>query len=306
MRGTHMLVYRDINQASLASATNPIRGETTTTLSNLQLRVPYLGFSASQMNEIQSTGFAWYNALEASLKKRLSHGLQFLASYTFSRDLANVNGSTTGFNGGTLLGDQNSPRSNYGPDSFVRPHRLVFSGLYEMPSPKDPHSLAGQLLGSWRLSGVITIQSGHLLPLINNTTTNAYGVTTDFAEIVPGCNLSTNGSVTHRLNNWINQQCLAPYPVIGDDGVATGFGNSGMGILHGPSQADTDIAASKLFYLKWPNEKTNLEFRAEAFNIFNHPIFSDPSNNVAAATFGSITTTASNPRILQFALTVKL
>jgi hypothetical protein len=178
----------------------------------------------------------------------------------------------------------------------------VFSALYELPGPKNRHSPIGQLLGSWKLAGVVTIQSGQLLPLLNSTTTNVYGVATDFAEIVPGCKLSTSGSVTERVNNWINQQCLAPYPVVGDDGVATGFGNSRTGILHGPSQANTDLSVIKLFPLKWPNEGTNLEFRTEFFNAFNQTNFANPDIYISDVGFGKITSTASNPRIIQFAL----
>jgi hypothetical protein len=311
MHGTRMLMVRDINEASLASAADPIRGETTNTVANVPLRVPYQGFSASTMNDIQSRGFAWYNSLQASLSKRFSHGLQFLAAYTFTRDLANVYGSTVGANGGTTVGDNNNLRADYGPDSFIRPQRFVFSAVYELPGPKDRRSLAGQLLGNWRLAGVTTIQSGHLLPVLNNSTTSAYGITNDFAEIAPGCASSTSGSVARRLNNWINRDCffesggttpLSP-PVIGDDGIATGFGNSRMGILHGPGQANTDLSVIKLFPLKWPNEGTNVEFRTEFFNAFNQTNFADPDNTVSDGPgFGHITTTVSNPRIIQFAL----
>lgn len=316
MRGTHMLVWHTINQAPLATAANPIRGETTTTVANVQQRVPFEGFSASNMMNIESTGFAWYNSLQATLTKRFSHGLQFLASYTFSRDLANVYGSTTGANGGQIVGDNNDRRSNYGPDVFVRPHRFVFNGVYGLPGPKDKRSLVGQLLGNWTLSGVVTIQSGHLLPLLNNTGTNAFGISTDFAQVVPGCNLSTSGSTNQRLNNWINQDCIAPYPIIGDleppgtcldpnpDGscpaIATAFGNSRMGILHGPSQANTDLSIVKLFPI---GERANLEFRTEFFNAFNHPIFADPDNYISdVGSFGLITSTVANPRVIQFAL----
>ncbi len=309
MRGTHMLVGRSVDQASLASPSNPIRGETTNTYANIQLRVPYEGFSASGMVDFPSTGFAWYNSLQASLTKRFSHGLQFLASYTFARDLANVQGSTTaGYNGSTFLGDQNNPRRNYGPDSFVRPQRFVVSAVYDLPGPKERTSLTGQLLGGWRLAEVTTIQSGHLLSVGNNNTYNVYGILNDFAEIVPGCHVNNSGSVTHKLDNWINQNCFfsggapIPYPVIGDDGFSTGFGNSSTGIVHGPDAVNTDLSVIKLFPLKW-RERANVEFRAEFFNVFNHPIFSDPATNIAAGpTFGEITTTASNPRIIQFAL----
>jgi hypothetical protein len=292
MHGTHMLVWHTINQAA------PVPGNTT--VANVQQRVPYQGFSAGSMFDIQSTGFAWYNALQASLTKRFSHGLQFLASYTFARDLANVFGSTNGPNGGQMYGNNNDSRSNYGPDVFVRPHRFVLSGVYDLPGPSNHRSLAGQFLANWKLAGVVTIQSGHLLPVINNTATNAYGIPTDFAELVPGCKLSTSGSVQSRLNNWINQDCIAQYPIIGDDGVATDFGNSRMGILHGPSQANTDLSIMKVFSV---TERTKMEFRTEFFNAFNHAIFDDPDNTVSdAGSFGHITSTKANPRVMQFAL----
>jgi Carboxypeptidase regulatory-like domain/TonB-dependent Receptor Plug Domain/TonB dependent receptor len=303
MRGTHMLVLRDINEAPLATPENPIRGQTTTTLANIPLRVPYEGFAAGSMYDIQSNGFAWYNALQASLSKRFSHGLQFLASYTWSSDLANVYGSTNQPNGGVAYGDNNNPRADYGPDVFVRPQRFVLSAVYELPGPSNRHSLRGETLGNWKLAGVGTFQSGHRLPLLNNDTTNAYGIVMDFAEIVPGCQVATSGSTMHRLNNWINQNCIAPYPVVGSDG-STGFGNSRMGILGGPSQINTDLSLIKLFPLG-SRERANLEFRAEFFNAFNHPIFSDPDNTVSdGPSFGHITTTASNPRVIQFALKV--
>ncbi len=305
MRGTHMIVFHDINQASLASPSNPIRGETTNTLANIPLRVPYQGFSSGSMIDIDSnSGFAWYNALEASLSKRFSHGLQFLASYTFARDLANVYGSTVGGNGGIVYGDNNDPRFDYGPDYFVRPHRFVFSGVYEFPGPRNHHSVLGQTLGGWKLAGVATIQSGRRLPLLNLDATNVHGTIYDLAEIVPGCRIETSGSTTHRLNNWINQSCIADYPVVGDDGVATGFGNSRMGILHGPGQINTDLSLVKIFPLRF-REGMNVEFRSEFFNAFNHPYFQDPDLYKSdGPAFGRITETYGNPRIIQFALKV--
>lgn len=304
MRGTHMLVIQDINQASLASIDNPIRGQTTNTVTNVPLRVPYEGFSSSTFfNDESSSGFAWYNALEASLSKRFSHGLQFLASYTFARDLVNVYEGSINGAGGIIYGNNNDPRFDYGPDSFVRPQRFVFSAVYEFPSPNNLHSLRGRALGGWKLTGVETIQSGHRLPLLSLDDASAYGILYDLAEVVPGCALETSGSTTHRLNNWINQSCVTSPPVIGDDGIATGFGNSRMGILHGPNQINTDLSLIKLFPV---HESIHVEFRSEFFNAFNHPNFQDPDLYFSdgPASFGHITETYGNPRIIQFALKV--
>lgn len=321
MRSTHMLIQPDINQASLASATNTIRGESTNTLANIPLRVLYQGFSSSSMIDIKSSGFGWYNALQASLAKRFSHGLQFLASYTFARDLTNAYASTDSPNGGQIVGDNNNPRADYGPDSFIRPHRFVFSGIYELPGPANHHSILGEALAGWKVAGVATIQSGHLLPLLSISSTNIYGVATDFAQVVPGCQLATRGSDTSRLSNWINLSCAGPAinpPIIGDEepagtclnplpdgncpAMATAFGNGRMGILRGPNQINTDISLIKMFPLG-SNERRIVEFRTEFFNVFNHPIFNDPDIYASdGPSFGVINSTVSNPRVMQFAL----
>jgi hypothetical protein len=315
MRGTHMLVVRTPNQAALASASNPIRGETTNTLANLTLRVPYQGWSINQMNFIQSTGFAWYNSLEASLRKRFSHGLQFLASYTFARDLSNTSNNTTGVNGGTVFGDQNDPRRNYGPDNFVREHRFVFSGVYELPALKGRRPLVRTVLGGWKLAGVTTIQSGQRLTVSDQNINSVYGVASDFAAITPGCEINKSGSVTSKLTNFFNTTCFtnASYPVVGDPEfdpatgtvhpVATGFGNSSVGMVRGPGQFNTDLSVIKTFTVPWPNETANVEFRTEFFNAFNQAVFANPDVVVAdGPSFGQITSTASNPRLIQFAL----
>jgi outer membrane receptor protein involved in Fe transport len=317
MRGTHMIIFNNINQANLASVANPINGQTINNVTNIPFRVPYEGFSSSSMLDLNSySGFAWYNSLQASLSKRFSHGFQFLASYTFARDLANVYQSTTGSNGGNVIGNNNDPRFDYGPDDFIRPHRFVFSGVYELPGPSNHHSWKGQALGGWKLAGVLTAQSGHRLPLLNIDSFNIHGTLYDFAQITPGCNIETSGSVTRRLNNWINTNCIAPFPVIGDPDppgtcapvsqgsipCATDWGNSRMGILHGPAQVNTDLSIIKTFPLPL-REGMNLEWRSEFYNVFNHPNFADPDLYFSdGAAFGTITMMQGNPRIIQFAL----
>jgi hypothetical protein len=84
--------------------------------------------------------------------------------------------------------------------------------------------------------------------------------------------------------------------------VATGFGNSGVGILDSPGQFNFDISLLKHFPLHWPREAAMLEFRSEFFNAFNHAQFGDPDNFFGSPTFGRITTTIVAPRVIQFAL----
>jgi hypothetical protein len=89
---------------------------------------------------------------------------------------------------------------------------------------------------------------------------------------------------------------------VGDDARATAFGNSGVGIVFGPDQRNFDLALTKRTPLSLLREGANMEFRAEFFNAFNTTQFSNPGTNVSAATFGVVSSTAVNPRIIQFAL----
>ena len=102
-----------------------------------------------------------------------------------------------------------------------------------------------------------------------------------------------------KLNQYFNVSCFSRPPVIGADGIGTGFGNSGTGMVDGPGQANLDIALEKALQL---NEKSSVEFRAEMHNALNHPQFSNPDANFTSPTFGVISSTAVNPRVGQLAV----
>jgi hypothetical protein len=178
----------------------------------------------------------------------------------------------------------------------------VISYLYQLPGPRNLSSAWGRLAGGWALSGVSIFQGGRPLTITMSSPFNAFGITTDFPQIVPGCRIATPGfSVEGTLNNYFNTKCFTSLPAIGVDGT-TGFGNAGVGIVQGPGQVNTDLALIKKIAVRWPAESANLEFRTEFFNVFNHPQFSDPDTNLSSPTFGQILTTAVNPRVIQFAL----
>ena len=328
-RATKLIQGRSFNQAALASPSNPIRGETSNTVTNpltfepgnVGLRVPIEGFDSAFSTLIESTGASWYNALGASVSKRFSHGLQLLASYTWASALETSPFYTTGsFTGGSRLGEQNSARANYGFDDFIRPQRFVLSYVYELPWFKSGSALKTRVLGGWSTAGVMTFQNGQKLTIVDTNQLNAYGINNtqgDRVQLVPGCTnntLVTRGSVTDRLDTYFNNSCFTLPPVIGADGLATAFGNSGNGIVSGPDQRNFDISAIK----KIPfTESKSLEFRAEFFNAFNTPSFANPSLNAGTVTldpttalpalevdpsFGHITRTSIAPRIIQFAL----
>lgn len=304
-RGLHIFDIRSINQAGLASPSDPINGQTTNTLANIQDRVPFPGFSSSLMQQIGSDAASWYNALLVSLNRRFSHGLQLQVSYTFSKDLSTAYGSAIGANGGEALGNQNNLAADYGPDNFVRPHRIIVNYTYQLPKPHGDNAFVQQAFAGWSLQGVTTFQTGHLLTVQYTNLANVYGTTLDRAQLSGTCTPGqyvTSGSVTSKLIDYINTSCFTTPPVVGDDGAATAFGNSGVGILQGPSELNFDFSLIKLFPLRKIREGANLEFRSEFFNIFNHPLFQDPDTTLNDATFGRITNTYGNPRIIQLAL----
>lgn len=319
-RGIKLLQGRLFDEALSASPSNPVRGQTTNDFINIAERVPIQGFDPAFSTFIESAGASWYNALGASLSKRFSHGLQFLASYTLASALETNPGYTTGsFSGGGLIGDQTA-RANYGFDDFVRPQRLVLSYSWDIPGPKSS-SWKGRAFGGWSVNGVTTFQNGQRLTPVDNNLLNAFGIGNtgfDRAQLAPGCsnrNLVTSGTVTSRINNYFNASCFGPPPIIGSDGLGTGFGDGGNGIVVGPDQRNFDIALIKKTSLG--GEARALEFRAEFFNAFNTPSFANPDLSTGTMTvnlatflplwlpnpnFGHITTTTVAPRIIQFAL----
>jgi len=306
-RGLHLIRQRSINQAEVASPANPIRGETTNTLANVMLRVPFQGWDPARLFQIESAGASWYNALLMSLNKRFSHGVQAQVSYTFSKDLTTDPLTSVGANGGFANGDQNNPRQRYGPDYFVRQQRFVANWTYQLPSPKHASSLRGRIFGGWGLAGVATIQSGHkLLAIFNPNGQNIFGQTADRASLSGTCepgHYLTPGSVTSNLSAYINARCFAmPARFSADDPNGLGFGNSGVGIFEGPGQNNFDLSITKRFPSRWPRENSSLEFRSEFFNALNHPQFCDPDVDFTSPTFGQISCTSVAPRITQFAV----
>jgi hypothetical protein len=303
--GSHLVRQRSLNQASFVSAENPIRGVSTNTLANIALRLPVLGIPPDSGVEMESEGGSSYNSLEISMTKRLSHGFQFLASYTFSKTLdtdgADINSTSSG--NGLTLGDQNSPITRWGRASFDRAHRFVISGIWQFPSPAT--GLEHAVLGGWGVAGIATVQSGNAITIADTNPNNVFGISEDRAGLSGRCTKSqlvTNGPITNKLDHYFNASCFITPPVIGADGIGTGFGNSATGMTYGPGQANIDLAISKTIPLRWISESSSLQFRAEMYNALNHSQFADPDNNFASPTFGVIRSMSVNPRVVQFAL----
>jgi hypothetical protein len=301
---TDETVLVQTNQAVLASTANPIRGVTTNTVGNIPLRVPIQGFNVNGIGLYEPDGHGTYNSLQVSLNKRFSHGLQFLASYTYAKDLTDAIGTANAEEAGSFVGNQLAPA--YGPDPFVRPHRFVLSYVYALPSPKG-NGFLRKVAGGWETSGVATIQSGSYLSVTYSNTSNAFGETSDRPNYTPGCVVATSGSLeTRLLTGYLNTTCYSKPLPLATGSTATGFGNAPLAQLRGPDQVNFDMAFFKRTAIHWPTEVANIEFRTEMFNAFNHPQFGNPSTAFNTATFGLNNTGAqsTSPRIIQFALKV--
>lgn len=154
-------------------------------------------------------------------------------------------------------------------------------------------------MNGWGVSGMTIIQPGTPMTISDNSGATIYGnAGISRAQFCSGMNakdVPTRGGIRQRLNAYFNSDAFCAPPTIGD---GTGFGNSGVGLTLSPGQSDTDLAVSRSLQVR----ESRFEFRVELFNIFNHPQFAFPDTSVTDATFGQITSTSVNPRLIQFAL----
>ena len=296
---THLSGCIEFNQALIATPQNPVNGQTTTTLENLTQRQPFAGIAGGSY--ICGTPFtASYNSLQTSVTKRFSHGLDFLGSYTWSKnlDFTSGGGGATNFDLNFLTNDQTNPRQARGLDDFDRKQRFVLSFVYAPPKFERGPTVVRQILSDWQFSGIALFQSGLPITVVDSSAGSVYGNLPGFARAqCTGANAGSSGSLLHRLNGYFNTAAFAPPPVIGD---GTGFGNCGVGILRGPDERNLDLGILRNFQV---TERSALQFRAEFFNFTNTPKFGQPVNDFATGpAFGVIFQTVANSRIVQFGL----
>ena len=304
-RGSHLLGQRSLNQALPATSGNPIRGTVENRFDNIRLRVPIPGVPADSLDLVGSDGKSRYDGLEVSLEKRLNRGLQFLASYTFSKTL-DTNGSDINSvsSGNALpLGDQNSASQRWGRASFDRTQRFVLSTTWTLPGPQ--RKIPRFVLGDWSWAAIATVQSGTALTIADTNSMNVFGISEDRAQLSGSCarsQLIKGGPVQSKLTGYFNTSCFAGPPILGTDGVATAFGNSGTGIVNGPGQANLDLSLSKNVASNWLFEGCSLQLRVEFYNALNRTQFSNPDANFSSPTFGVIGSTSVNARVGQVAI----
>jgi len=216
---TDLPISRSNNQSRLASPANPVNGVTTNSGANTAERVPFLGLQPIAFR-VESSGNCNYNSLQATINKRLSHGLQILAAYTFSKSIDTA-GDTLGsaafgvygtpIFGQQMFNDQHNLAAQRGPSDFDRTHRLVLSYTWTLPQPVNRN----RLLSGWAFSGVVTLQSGLPFSIYDSAAGTLFGPATTFttANLAPGATLQDaiqSGNVNSRVNQFFNTSAYAP------------------------------------------------------------------------------------------------
>ena len=352
-RGRKLFRQVAINQAELASSQNPITNAvtraviTTNTPGNAVLRAPLQGVSINGFSLNESTAESSYDSLQLSLTGRISERAQLLAAYTFAKSIDNASGMGGGAgitgvvntgavnDSSSILGNQNNPNANRGVSDFDRTHRFVLSYIWDLPKPQFAarSRFARAATWNWRSSAILTAMSGLPIDIVDTGAGSLYGLANGSnplarPSLVAGMSCS-NANQNAPSSTFFNATVFArptvqsgqPIPSSGGmataSAVGTDIGNVGRNCLRGPRQVNLDFALEKLFPLA---ESRNFEFRAEFFNLFNHPNFANPISNLNAlfasggsidpttgrvlnpGNFGRIISTSNNPRILQFAL----
>jgi hypothetical protein len=302
----------EFNQSLLASPQSPVNGTTMNTAANVVQRVPFQGIATGSL--FSDTNFiANYNSLQTSIAKRFTHGFQFLGSYTWSKILDETSGSggSSVFELWLLTNNQNNPRQAYGLTDFDRDQRAVLNFTWKAPKLESAPMLARDLLTDWEFSGIVVLQSGSPITVLDGNAGLVYGNFENRAQST-GANPSTRGSLYSRvINGYLTQDAftIAPEAPNASGPGDTDFGNSGTGSVRGPGQHNLDMAVERIFPV---TESSSFRFRAEFFNVTNTPQFANPNNFVDFTqgptgpvnlnpSFGMITSTSANPRIIQFA-----
>jgi outer membrane receptor protein involved in Fe transport len=265
-KGTHLEIDRNINRfATLGSAAS--RPFTALSASSPFLPGVALGNSLSERD---SSGTSTYNALWVSANKRLSHGLQFNTSYTWSHSID----TNSRNNQGVIVQDSNDIFGSVGSSDFDARHRFVANAIYDLPFKGN------RLTSGWELAPIVSFQSGNPF----NIVLASAGVTGNGNTIRP--NVSGPVQVTGNPSQWIGNISVFSNP-------GNNFGNLGRNSVVGPGFGDVDLALIKNTKI---NERYTFQIRMDAFDLLNHPNYGQPNNVVAiplpaTSTFGQILST---------------
>ena len=257
---------------------------------------PYIGYNEIMLNERE--GYSKYNSLQASLNQRLTHGLQLQVAYTFSHSYSDAPNDQNGA-GAAPVQDAYHPETNRGWSPVDLPQDLVINYIWNVPFFDDLNGFPGVALKGWQISGITTFASGEptsaCLPFDNAGIGSEFGGC-ELPNQVGNPNLS-RGSRT--VNEYFNPAAFT-LPSAGT------FGNARPDTIRGPGINNWDLSVYKRFETPWLGgksfgEKSEIQFRAEFFNAWNHTQFSFLDTTFGVPGFGSAVA-ARTPRDIQFGL----
>jgi Carboxypeptidase regulatory-like domain len=262
-----------------------------------------------------------YQSWQNKLQQNFSNGVSFLLAYTWGKSIdgGDVIGTYTAASSGSgLPQDSANQRGDRGLSDFDVRHRIVFSPVVQLPfGAGKPYLNSGwgaRLAGDWQISGIYTYQTGRPFSVFNSAASNNSGsfANVDRPDVIPGQNPNAHfdavaGTKTKNPTEWFNIHAFSIAPP-GE------FGDEGRNTITGPGYDEVDITLARVFSI---TERVRAQFRAEAFNLANHPNFFNPaaqSNEFPSSSvgqlpatytgsFGSITQ-SNNPRELQFSLRI--
>jgi hypothetical protein len=260
-----------------------------------QSRRPLAQYTVASIKYFSPWDRSTYEGMSSRLEKRFAHGVSFIASFTYGRSIDLENPALDvcdSCEGGNTIQNNYNFNAQRGPSDQNVPRRFVLGGIWDLPFGAAhkwaTQGIASKLAGGWQVSNVYQIQDGLPLTAVLSFD-NANAGTTSWPNRV------CSGSIADQsIAHWYNISCFAaPAQYI--------FGNEGRNVLTGPGRNNMDLAIHRVFPIP-VREKMALEYRAEAFNIFNHPQFQFPGATIGTAAAGVISATSVPNRILQMAL----
>ncbi len=280
--------------------TDPNSGLSSDTTSYAQLRLPFPQFTGVSTDSLLIAS-SIYHALQVSAEKRYSNGLQFLATFTWSKsidDSSNADDNVTWLGSFSSLQDPNKPWLERSLSTFDIPYVAQFSYSYDLPFGRGRAFLgnlprwANGILGGWKTNGIWRIADGRPLTfgLADGTSLPTYGAQRPELVGKPQRNHGSDWMFNYFKDNSVLQQ-PAPFTL--------GNAPRAFGGVRSPWTFTSDLSIGKQFQVR---EEMNFEFRIEAQNAFNHPVFGTPNTTVDDPSFGQIGYTSVGARQVQLAI----
>jgi hypothetical protein len=245
-------------------------------------------FPVSTINLLENTAQSWYDAGYINLRHRYSHGLTFLANYTWSKSLSDAPDFRSPMFESTIPQDNSNLAAEKGPACDVR-HRFALSAVYDLPGLNHDGILQA-ITGNWRISSLYQVQTGFPFTIsVFGDTANAGTVLGENPIRANATGQPVFGSGTQTASRWFNTGAFVAPP-------AFSFGNVGRNSVYGPGMQTLDFALVRDFNLR---ESMKFQFRGEFFNALNHTNLGTPDRFVNTPQFGTITEAASPGREIQ-------